>query len=68
MKTVLENMKREAEDKRQQRLIQQIQRKTLKIILKRLNQDEIDRYCGKKTAKPELKPQFTMKLRNRKQK
>lgn len=68
MKTVLENMKREAEEKRQQRLIQQIQRKTLKIILKRLNQDEIDRHCGKKTAKSELKPQFTMKLRKRNQK
>lgn len=66
MKTVLKNMEKEAEQKRQQKLIEQIQRKTLKIILKRLKQDEIDRYCGKKTVKSELKARFTMKLRNRK--
>lgn len=69
MKTVLRNIKKEKEQLEQQRLIERIQRRTVKIVLKRLTKEEIDFYCGnnKKKIKRNIctKPTLKMKLRKR---
>lgn len=60
-------MAKKTEEVEQRKMIDKVNRKTVKIVLKRLTPEEIDQYCRikKKTRKEKMQNQFTMKLRKR---
>lgn len=71
MKRIIRNVQKEADEIENQRVIKFVNQKTLKIVLKKLTPEEIERCSNVKIPKSKLKskptpPSLTIVLRSRK--